>query len=134
VIEVLCEHRVLLLHGPPRYPQYYGQHERQNREHQAWLALSPAIDDEELARMMRALNELWPRKSLGWESAAAVWRRRRPLAIDRDELRLDVDRRAARLRRRLGTGRCAARLAGRLAIEQALEDRGLVRRIARGWC
>jgi hypothetical protein len=55
-------------------------------------------------------------------------------AIERDELRLDVDRRAARLRRRLGTGRCAARLAGRLAIEQALEDRGLVRRIARGWC
>jgi len=40
VHEVLREHEVLLLHGPPRYPQYYGQHERQNREHQAWLAHS----------------------------------------------------------------------------------------------
>jgi len=134
VIDVLRAHRVLLLHGPPRYPQYYGQHERQNREHQEWLALSPAIDNEELELMMRVLNELWPRKSLGWESAAAVWRRRRPLGIDRDELRLDVDRRAARLRDRLGTRRRAARLAGRLAIEQALEDRGLVKRIPRGWC
>lgn len=134
VTEVLREHGVLLLHGPPRYPQYYGQHERQNREHQAWLALSPAIDDDELARMLRVLNELWPRRSLGWESAAAVWRRRRPLGIDRDALRLEVEHRAARLRERLGPRRRATKLAGRLAIEQALEDRGLVKRIARGWC
>lgn len=84
--------------------------------------------------MLGALNELWPRKSLGWESAAAVWRLRRPLGIDRGELRFDVDRRAARMRERLGTRRRAARLAGRLAIEQALEDRGLVKRIPRGWC
>lgn len=33
VASVLREHRVLLLQGPAYYPQYYGQHERQNREH-----------------------------------------------------------------------------------------------------
>jgi len=35
VRELLRKHEVLMLHGPARYPQYYGQHERQNREHQA---------------------------------------------------------------------------------------------------
>jgi hypothetical protein len=58
VIEMLRENGVLVLHGPPRYPQYYGQHERQNREHQRWLVLSAVVDDEELEKMMRALNEL----------------------------------------------------------------------------
>jgi hypothetical protein len=37
------------------------------------------------------------------------------------------------LRARLGSTRTALRLAERLAIEQALEDRGLVRRIEGGW-
>jgi hypothetical protein len=83
--------------------------------------------------MMQALNQLWPHRSLGWESAAAVWRRRRPLGIDRSELRLDVEQRGARLRERLGTKRCAARMARRLAIEQALDDRGLVRGAGAKW-
>ena len=134
VAELLAEHGVLLLHGPPRHPQYYGQHERQNREHRAWLALSSVVDDEELERMMRALNEGWLRRSLGWQSASARWRGRRALHVDRAELRADVHRRAARLRERCGSRDGAARMARRLAIEQALEDRGLVRRIARGWC
>jgi hypothetical protein len=47
---------------------------------------------------------------------------------------MSPDCRAARLRERFGTRRLAASLARRLAIEQALEDRGLVKRIARGWC
>jgi len=51
------------------------------------------------------------------------------MPTNRRELRHDVVRRAAQLR----TRRCAPRLAERLAIEQALEDRGLLRRIAGGW-
>ena len=38
--------------------------------------------------------------------------------FDRDELRLDVEHRAARLRERLGPRKRATRMAGRLAIEQ----------------
>src|SRR6266852_2496095 len=84
VRELLDKHEVLMLHGPARYPQYYSQHERQNREHRAWLAHSEGVDDAELQEMLRVQ-------------------------------------------------RCASRLAERLAIEQALEDRGLVRRVAGGW-
>ena len=132
VHEVLREHEVLLLHGPPRYPQYYGQHERQNREHQTWLTYSESLDEVELERMRRVLNERWLRPSLGWRSAAAVWAERRPLRTNRRELRRDVVCRAAQLRTRLGPGLVAQKRAERLAIEEALEDRGLIRRIAGG--
>jgi len=132
VHEVLAEHEVLLLHGPPRYPLYYGQHERQNREHQDWLAYSESVDDLELEQMQRVLNDRWLRPSLGWRSAAAVWAERRPLPTNRRELHCDVVRRAAQLRIRLGSNLAAGRRAERLAIEDALEDRGLIRRIAGG--
>src|SRR6266849_4577489 len=132
VHEVLAEHEVLLMHGPPRYPLYYGQHERQNREHQDWLVYSNAVDDLELEQMQRVLNDRWLRPSLGWRSAAAVWAERRPLPTNRRELHCDVVRRAAQLRIRLGSNLAAGRRAERLAIEDALEDRGLIRRIAGG--
>jgi transposase len=132
VHEVLREHEVLLLHGPPRYPQYYGQHERQNREHQGWLVYSRAVDDGELEEMRRALNERWLRPSLGWRSAGTVWAARRELRTNRRELRLDVVRRKAQLSLRLGSNVVAMRRAERLAIEEVLEDRGLIRRIAGG--
>jgi transposase len=135
VKDLLAKHGVLMLHGPTYYPQYNGQHERQNREHRDWLRFavieSEQDVDPELMRMLRALNERWPRESLGWLTAAALWSRRRPLHVDRTQLRQDVAHRAARLSERHGL---RLRLARRLAIEQALEDRGLLRRIARGWC
>jgi transposase len=134
VRDVLRAHEVLQLHGPARYPQYYGQHERQNREHNDWLAHADQVDDAELAEMMRVLNERWLRPSLGWRCAAAIWSRRRSPRMDRRQLRREVMQRTARLRARLGTKKQAVRLAERLAIEEALEDRGLVRRIAGGWC
>ena len=37
VDELLQAKGVLPLHGPPHYARYYGQLERQNREHRAWL-------------------------------------------------------------------------------------------------
>lgn len=133
VLDVLREHEVLLLHGPVRYPQYYGQHERQNREHRAWLASIDWVTEADLEAMIRALNERWPRPALAWRTAAAVWSASRPPRTCRRELRVEVVRRTALLRARCRPTLAGRRLAERLAIEQALEDRGLVRRIPGGW-
>ena len=38
VRELLAQQGVLALHGPSYYARYYGQLERQNREHRQWLA------------------------------------------------------------------------------------------------
>ena len=54
-----------------------------------------------------------------------------PLAVDRDELREDVDERTARLMRNPQLRGKPADLAQRLAIEQALENRGLLVQAAR---
>jgi hypothetical protein len=129
VLSVFASHRVLVLHGPPHYPRYYGQLERQMREHREWLAgidLEAADLDALLAAMRTGLNAAWPRRSLGWCSAEQRWQARPPLAVDRDELRADVASRAARLRAR---GCISARdpdLHQRLAIEHALSARGLL--------
>jgi len=79
VRELLRRHEMLILHGPARYPQYYGQHERQNREHQAWLAYSDGVNDAELQEMLRVLNQRWLRPSLDWRSSAALWEARRTM-------------------------------------------------------
>jgi len=49
-------------------------------------------------------------------------------------LREDVLERTAMLREKLRERSDAEELAGRLAIEQALGDRGLVSRMTGGWC
>jgi hypothetical protein len=129
---------VLVLQGPPCHPQYYGQHERQNRDHQAWLDGVPHDDDAELEeamqRMLRALNGAWRRAALQWRTPAEVWLAREPTNVDRKTLREEVLDRTRRLREKLQGGSDAEELARRLAIEQALEDRGLVQRIPGGWC
>ena len=44
VMSVVNHFGVALLQGPPYHAQYYGQHERQNREHRDWLArLHPPV-------------------------------------------------------------------------------------------
>jgi hypothetical protein len=93
--------------------------------------LAEAVTGQRRARA--APRRWWRRPSLAWRPAAEVWNARRPLRTNRRELREEVMRRTALLRSRLGTSRRAGRLAERLAIEQALEDRGLVRRIPGGW-
>jgi hypothetical protein len=124
---------VLLLHGPPRYPQFYGQHERQNRDHRAWLGAAD-LCDELLREMLNQLNRVWRRRSLGWQTPAEVWSARQPLEVDRRALREEVARRAAHLAVKLRERTDALDLAERLAIEQALEHRGLMSREAGGWC
>ena len=126
VMAVLQHHGVLVLHGPPRHPQYYGQLERQNREHRAWLNLCGDIDlqqlEAEAARMTEAWNGSLPRRSLAWSTASQAWAKRGQLVVDREAVRHEVEDRAARLQRQLEVRGGPADLAMRLAIEAMLTN------------
>lgn len=127
VIALLDRYEVLLLNGPPHHPQYYGQLERQNREHRAWLreieTPTRAQLPETAARMRTALNALWRRPTLDWCTAEQVWHARSTIHIDRRELRRQVERHSAQL----VTGACIEPLAAwRRATELALIERGLL--------
>jgi hypothetical protein len=126
VMSVLSAHRVVLLQSPPYYPQYNGQHERQNREHRDWLAWCEHTSDDmqtNLDRMKSALNERWLRPTLGWKSAAELWQTRRSFEDERSSFLDEIDERVARLR----DHGLDLRLATRLAIEQALAQKGYLR-------
>jgi hypothetical protein len=133
VHEILCEHSVLPLQGPPYYARYYGQLERQNREHRAWLGGCEG-EPEDFEAMMAALNESWRRATLGWCTAGELWRQRPTLNVDRKQVFHDVHQRAARLARRLESTPRARDLAWRLAVKQALVERGLLHVENGGWC
>jgi transposase len=138
VHEVLRAHGVLSLHGPPRCPRFYGQLERMNREQRAWLDAQGLLDPDALAdardRMLRALNASWRRRTLDFRTAEEVWRMRPPVLVDRAALRDEVADRAACIARHLDVRGAPADLAERLAIEQALSRRGLLRQEMGGWC
>ena len=131
VTEVLRRFHVLALHGPPRYPQYYGSLERQNREHRAWLEplgiLDPDRLESECSRMVVALNGLWLRRRLGYQTATEAFHAQQPPAFDRQGFLSEVTERAASLSRRLDARARPADLAKRLAIEQTLKKHGLLR-------
>lgn len=138
VHDILEANEVLVLHGPPRCPRFYGQHERQNREHRAWaheLALLSFKDVQPcLEEMLEAVNKLWRRRTLNWRTAYEAWSARPRLVIDRRALREEVIERACRIRQHLQCRGKPADLAERLAIEQALETRGCLRKEIGGWC
>ena len=119
---LLDDNRVLPLHGPSYYARYYGQLERQNREHREWLAASAGPVD--LDTMMAALNGRWRRSTLAWHTAAELWEARPSIDVDRQALADDVNDRAARLRRRLNSAPRSQDLAWRLAVKQALVSTG----------
>jgi transposase InsO family protein len=137
-VAVTCrDHQVLVLHGPPRHPRFYGQLERQNRDRRVWLQRAarppPELLASELERNRVILNSEWRRRSLDWLTAEERWKRRQSLSIDRLELSDHVDdltaRFAAELESRVYDG-----LARRLAIEVALTQRGFLRREKREGC
>jgi transposase len=136
--EVLRHYGVLLLHGPPRHPQFYGQLERQNREHRAMLDALGLLDPDDILavcdRIRHALNNLWKRPTLGWRTANDVWNERPTVQEDRNQLREEVQERAARIRRHLDTVSAPANMAERLAIQHALRTRGYLRQQVGGWC
>src|SRR5208283_3082745 len=112
--------------------QYYGQLERQNREHRAMLTAMGPVDagimQVRSREKIQAMDTRWPRRTLGWRTAQEIWQNRKPLTEDRDELRRDVQRIAARLRRKHGCRGFPADMAERLAIEAALTKRGYLNR------
>ena len=139
VLDVLSRYGVLLLHGPPHFPRFYGQLERQNREHRVWL---DALEHDELSEaelatscemMRRVFNEKVPRRTLGWKTAAEVWCQRKVVAVNRQELADEVAERVRRLKKRVTRGAYAG-LFERLAIEAALTNRGLLGQRKGGWC
>lgn len=138
VLEVLRRHSVLLLQGPPRHPGYYGQLERQNREHRAWLAMAGRLDAGDLDRlcseMLLALNAAWPRRTLTWRTSEELWLARPRINEDRAALHEEVEDRAVRIRRHADGRGATAAMAQRLAIEWALTRRGYLRRLPGGWC
>ncbi len=138
VHELLKAHQVLVLHGPPRCPRFYGQHERQNREHRAWADELQLLSIEEigprLEEVLEAVNKLWRRRTLQWRTASELWSARAPITIDRRALREEVSERAERIRHHMNYRGKPADLAERLAIEQALETRGYLRKEVGGWC
>lgn len=138
VKRILDEHQVLLLHGPPRYPRFYGQLERQNREHRAWLAAlaDPAGEPMQslLERMLYCLNTFWPRRSLGWKTATEAWQERADIPIDRQAFNEEVQSRARHLERHIDLRAKPADLIQRLAIEQALGNLGYLHQRYGGWC
>ncbi len=138
VAEWLRQAGVLVLHGPPHHPGYYGQLERQNREHRAWLEAGPTMPPEDLDHacqvMIGALNCEWPRSTLTWRTSAQAWASRPGIDEDRDALRDEVQDRAARIRRQAGGCGATAAMAERLAIEAALINRGYLRLETGGWC
>jgi transposase len=135
---VLRQHRVLVLHGPPHCARFYGQLERQNREHRQWLTRhgppAPAALGALAAQLRHLCNTLWRRRTLGWRTAADVWDHRSVVTDDRTAFHQDVQARAARVRRHQAARGTPADLPERLAIEQALMTRGYLRRINGGWC
>lgn len=138
VLDVLARHRVLLLQGPPRHPGYYGQLERQNREHRAWLAMAGRLPAEDLDRlcdeMLLALNAAWPRRTLTWRTSEEAWLARPRIDEDRAAMREEVQDRAARIRWQADGRGATAAMAERWAIEAALTRRGYLRRLPGGWC
>jgi hypothetical protein len=133
VVELLTNAKVLVLHGPPRLPRFYGQTEHQNQQHHAWLTSTLRGEDlhDECAKMKTELN-LAPRRALGWESAEAKWKQRADVEDYREELWNEVQSRVARnWRRNDGQARIDVQ---RLAIEDALKSSGLLRVEVGGWC
>jgi transposase InsO family protein len=137
VVDVCERHCVLMLHGPPHHPRFYGQLERQNRDRRVWLNSAPRPPPNtiasELEELRVLLNSAWSRRSMHWHTAEERWRQRPRLGLDRTELRSHVDALTARFAADLKP--CAYDgLARRLAIEVALTQHGFLRRESREAC
>ena len=87
-----------------------------------------------LERMIYCLNVLWPRRTLGWKTAAQAWDARSNINIDRHAFKKEVQDRARHLERHIDLRAKPADLVGRLAIEQTLENLRYLHRQNGGWC
>lgn len=123
----LASQGVQLLHGPPYHSQYYGQTERQNREHRGWLRAHESLvesDPGRAALLMRSgLNDAWPRGTLGFRTSSELWAMRPKLKEDRAAWMREIAERATALELE-GMNEDQAQ---RFAIEAALTKRGYLR-------
>jgi hypothetical protein len=137
VASVCLAHGVLVLHGPPRHPRFYGQLERQNRDRRVWLNHGPRPPPSAIASALERnrvfLNSAWRRRSLAFLTAEERWKRRQIPSLDRSELRARVDELTARFAAELKS-RAYEGLANRLAIEHALTQQGFLRLERRVGC
>lgn len=135
---ILAAEGVLVLQGPPHCPRFYGQIERQNREHRRWMAaLAPQrrpSTEAALNEMIHCVNDLWRRRTLHWQTAAEAWNTRPRLTVDRNAFREEVHERALKIAHELQRRRQPADLAERLGIERTLERMGYLRQELGGWC
>lgn len=135
---LLAHHGILRLHGPAHYPRYYGQLERQNREHRQWMRSVPRQSRRSTARclgeMLTSVNTLWPRCTLQWRTAEQLWSNRLPVLVDRAHLREEVSARAERIACDQRSRGLSADVAERLAIERTLAQMGYLRLQPGGWC
>ena len=75
--------------------------------------------------MIHCLNTLWPRRNLGWRTAADAWRARAAISTDtRTRFIEEVKDRTRRLACRLNVRGVASDFVERLAIEQTLTHMG----------
>lgn len=129
-VAVLVAHGVIALQGPPRHPCFYGQLERQNREHGEWVHTPNDGDepfDARIERMRTALNVRWRRRALDWKTPAEVWDTRPLVDVDRAELRVRVDDHTRKLRAAASHDTMSEDLARRLAIEHVLTNLGYLK-------
>jgi len=138
VLGVARRHGVLLLSGPAHHPCFYGQLERQNREHRAWLDALGRVPSPDLQAqtdvMTGVLNTLWKRRTLGWSTAEQVWNQRPELEDDRCAFAQEVEQHMASIESKSAPTTMAPIDAERFAIEAALRQRGYLRQEAGGWC
>lgn len=138
VLALVAAWGVLVLHGAPHHPGFYGQLERQNREHRAWLDMLGTPTPSALAGaatdMRHALNALWKRPTLDFRTAEEVWSERPRDVAGRNDLREEVDHWTARLQAEADAKPLSRVDAERIAIEHALERRGYLSREVGGWC
>jgi hypothetical protein len=138
VLAVLDRYGVLVLHGPAYYPRFYGQLERQNREHRVILDTFGPLRPDELSRradsMLDDLNSIWPRKALGWRTPRQLWDNRPRVDENRVLFQNEVRQRAARIAAESTSRDLPKDFFERIAFERALVVRGYLRCVEGGWC
>jgi hypothetical protein len=131
---VLARHGVLALHGPPHHPRFYGQLERQNREHRAYFGHDERVPSCDVTSrrdaMLAALNDAWPRRALAWQTPLHAWTKRPELRDNRHVLRQEVEHDATTWRAR-GLDEDTAT---RFAIQRALTERGYLNVVGGSAC
>ena len=89
--DMLQELKIVALPSPGAWPRYNGKHERWNKDIQQWLIpaaqghLDPDQVLEEVDLAIEDLNEIKPRRKLGWRTPLEVYKTSPRVKIDRED-------------------------------------------------